>query len=501
MNTTEEKPIELTSLAAITRISNASTGLVDMKTYIRSCLVLLMTSLPLLAIANPCDDGGIGGTGIALSQGIGGTGITARSGGLGGTGITTTQKGIGGTGITNTQKGIGGTGVQAKSGIGGTGIQAQSGIGGTGIVGMITGFGSICVNGLEVHYFSNTPVDLDGKQISSQSLAIGQFVAVKATGNEQSLIADEIHAYHQITGPITAVDTASGTLKVMGQTVIANGVELNGMQIGNWVEVSGLRKDDGSVVASRIDLTTSQKNVQLVGNLTRRGNNLYLGNTKIEGLPKTAGTTNTDTRLTGVWNGNSLYVKDMTLGPVSELLEKVELFYLQGLASSNPTNGQLKLAGQHVLVTGQTQVISNDSSKNLAGRAVIVRGQMKDGKPTAETIELKQIKPDFKKQHDSQQEAAHTKTSNETGEKTSSKESREHDSIRSETKNGMTKFEKSEKHEKIDKIEKIDIPEKIEKIDKIERIDIPEKIEKIDKIERIDIPAKLERLETLEKVH
>ena len=129
-----------------------------MKNFTHSCLAILITLLSLSANANPCDDGGIGGTGIPLSRGIGGTGITANtSAGIGGTGISSAQAGIGGTGVTN-------------KGIGGTGLEANSGIGGTGIVGVITGFGSICVNGLELFYFTDTPVDLDGKKISSEAL-------------------------------------------------------------------------------------------------------------------------------------------------------------------------------------------------------------------------------------------------------------------------------------------------------------------------------------------
>src|SRR5213075_3081748 len=60
--------------------------------------------------------------------------------------------------------GTGGTGV-APGGVGGTGIGSESdngGIGGTGIVGTITGFASICVNGLEVHFSNDVPVSENG---------------------------------------------------------------------------------------------------------------------------------------------------------------------------------------------------------------------------------------------------------------------------------------------------------------------------------------------------
>jgi hypothetical protein len=56
----------------------------------------------------------------------------------------------------------------ADRGIGGTGIDdnaiqtADRGIGGTGIVGVITGFSSVCVDGLEVSYGSTTTVSMAG---------------------------------------------------------------------------------------------------------------------------------------------------------------------------------------------------------------------------------------------------------------------------------------------------------------------------------------------------
>src|SRR6185369_3233583 len=86
--------------------------------------------------------------------------------------------GLGGTGVAS--GGIGGTGIRT-GGIGGTGI-SNGGIGGTGIVGVITGFASICVNGVEVHYGADTPVLADGRQAQAGDLAVGQVVAVSASG-------------------------------------------------------------------------------------------------------------------------------------------------------------------------------------------------------------------------------------------------------------------------------------------------------------------------------
>lgn len=464
-----------------------------MKVFLRNCLVTIMTSLSLSAIAGPCDDGGIGGTGIALSRGIGGTGLTPESGGIGGTGISNIEKGIGGTGIQTPQ-----------SGIGGTGIQAENGLGGTGVIGVITGFASICVNGLEVHFYNDTPVDLDGKKISSQDLAVGHVVAVQAYGKGQSLVAHNIHAYHQITGPITALNAPKGKLSVMGQSVTINAAQLKGMQIGQWVDVSGLRKADGSVIASRIDQTKGQKIAQTVGNLTRQGNKLYLAGTRIEGLPKTTGNANVDTSLTGTWNGRSLNVKDMAKGPVSDLLQKVEAFHLQGIASGDILNGRLKLAGQHVDVTSQTKVTGKTTENSLAGKAVIVRGQMKEGKPNAQSIELQAVKTEH--DHDAKTAPDNAKQSVETAEKTSSKESDSRESSGSATVDkpmeakGSEKNKDDQKHIKVEKAEKLEKAEKIEKTEKVEKAEKLEKVEKIEKAEKVEKPEKVEKIEKIEKV-
>ncbi|MEI8119117.1 MAG: DUF5666 domain-containing protein, partial [Methylophilaceae bacterium] len=347
-----------------------------------------MINLSIAAIANPCDGGGIGGTGIESNKsGIGGTGILFEKGGIGGTGINSAQQGIGGTGIVENQ------------GIGGTGIVANQGIGGTGIVGIITGFGSICVNRLEVHYFSNTPVDLDGKQISSQALSIGQVVSIHASSHGESLVANEIHAYHQITGPISEVNVADGKLKIIGQSVITDNAQLKGLKVGQWVNVSGLRQTDGSIIASRIDKTTAQSTIHIVGFLTRQSGKVNLSGTNIEGLAESAVHPTEDTRISGVWDGKTLHVKQAKLGPVSDLLHKVDTFYIQGLASGDISSGHLRLSGQQIKVTGQTRITGSQAAEHLAGKAVVMHGQVKDGKPTVLSIEVQPIKTDHKIQH------------------------------------------------------------------------------------------------------
>ncbi len=97
------------------------------------------------SLINPTTiNGGMGGTGMPENGGMGGTGITEEHSGFGGTGAPVAQKGLGGTGSPVAEKGMGGTGISvAENNL----LPADEG--GIAIVGVITGFASICVDGVE----------------------------------------------------------------------------------------------------------------------------------------------------------------------------------------------------------------------------------------------------------------------------------------------------------------------------------------------------------------
>ena len=204
---------------------------------------LLLLVLPLSAGAeNPCASvPNASGVQLANSDaGIGGTGYSAGD-----------ESGIGGTGRTGGD----------ESGIGGTGYQGgdESGIGGTGIRGTITAFGSICVNGLRVHYDDETPVLEDGEASNTQALAIGQVVTIEATGTGDELKASKVAIQSVLAGEITAVDAKRARLTVMGQTVILPDVFTLELKVGQRVVVSGLRRGDGMIDASHVTRRTEEQ--------------------------------------------------------------------------------------------------------------------------------------------------------------------------------------------------------------------------------------------------
>lgn len=157
-----------------------------------------------------------------------------------------------------------GTPTLAERGIGGTGAPSQihvadRGIGGTGIVGVVTGFASVCVDGLEVRLDKSVPVSINGRTMTTGQLRVGQMVIIDATGplaTQNSLAqARAITVRYEVSGPIEAIDIRAGTIRVAGQAVrVPSTTWMAGrFGMGGWTSVSGLRQPDGTIFASRLD--------------------------------------------------------------------------------------------------------------------------------------------------------------------------------------------------------------------------------------------------------
>jgi hypothetical protein len=179
----------------------------------------------------------------------------------------------------------------ADRGIGGTGGPARAlnaadrGIGGTGVVGAITDAGRLCLDGLEIALGPDTVVEVDGKRLPAAALQPGQVVAVVLQGMQ----AARVGVVHAVLGPVeVANDTRMA--RIAGQPVeIATdlvGGEL--LRPGQWVAVSGLRRPDGTIVASRLD-AASPGVVSITGLVEQRGSGLAIGSAGLRGRGPVAG--------------------------------------------------------------------------------------------------------------------------------------------------------------------------------------------------------------------
>lgn len=185
--------------------------------------------------------------------------------------------------------GAGATAVLALAGCGGGGggtDVAGVGSGGTGSFasGPIHGFGSIIVGGVRYDDSAARIASDAGATASSADLRLGMVVEVNggdvatdpATGQRRAA-ASTIGVRSEIEGPISAIDTAAGTLTVLGQQVRVTPAtvfddDLRGglasLRLGQVVEIYGLLNAAGQYTATRIDDEDDARSYKLRGQVS-----------------------------------------------------------------------------------------------------------------------------------------------------------------------------------------------------------------------------------------
>ncbi|WP_422422311.1 DUF5666 domain-containing protein [Pseudomonas sp. GZD-222] len=436
-----------------------------------------------------------GATELQSPGGTGGTGV--RPGGTGGTGIQSDNGGVGGTGAPIQQRpgGTGGTG---------TPIWSPGGTGGTGIVGTITGFASICVNGMEVHFGKDVPVSVNGVAASSDHLAIGQVVAVESFASKRGLEAGRISILNVYEGPLTALPHASSPLRVMGQAVhLAQGARVaEGLRPGEPVRVSGLRNAQGEVVASRIERAPGLKDASAIGSIDRTGS--------LQGLKLGSRVAPTQEVLVrGQWSGRQLEVAQSRPDPSLPFAGRVHNVVIEGLVQGRQDQ-RLVVGGFNVTMGRETLVVGEQPARLALDQRVRVSGVLSGEREVraarvelhvdrADTPGRERSGPNNRLDDDSEQRTDHS-GSGDSGAEDSGKSGAVDHSGKTEQVEKVEQPEKEDHSGRSDKVEKVEKAEKVEKVEKVEKADKSERPEKVEKVEKADRPEKVEKVERPEKV-
>jgi len=151
------------------------------------------------------------------------------------------------------------------------------GIGRTGIsMGPISTFGSVIVNG--VRYDTSTAnFTINGAPGSQDDLSVGQVVTVSGTIDNNGVdgSADDVNFEDNVKGPVQSIDAATSQIVVLGQTVLINPetsfddsispASIDGLNVDDIVEVSGLVDADGRITATRIELKPAGTEFEVLG--------------------------------------------------------------------------------------------------------------------------------------------------------------------------------------------------------------------------------------------
>jgi hypothetical protein len=133
--------------------------------------------------------------------------------------------------------------------------------------GVITGFGSVYVNG-ERYDTDDASLTMDDRPADMSQLKVGQYVELKGHThqywNYAETSADVIRYHNVLEGPITSIDAVAGSFVALGQTVRVSldtvfgddivPASIEGLAVGDVVEVSGIVPADGLIDATRIDI-------------------------------------------------------------------------------------------------------------------------------------------------------------------------------------------------------------------------------------------------------
>lgn len=166
--------------------------------------------------------------------------------------------------------------VLVACGAGGTQVAGidRGGVRGGVAVGVVTGFGSVFVNG--VRYTTDAAlITVDGVVVTEGELALGQVVAVDAELSTPDAAANTVTVSSNAIGPVADLDAIAGSLTVLGQSVTVSNTTyfsdnpgeagLDGLTDGDIVRVSGLVDADDQVSATRIDLLAGMTRYEVQG--------------------------------------------------------------------------------------------------------------------------------------------------------------------------------------------------------------------------------------------
>lgn len=201
--------------------------------------------------------------------------------------------------------------------------------------GAITGFGSVHVNG-QRFVTTSTAFTIDGESGTQSDLRVGHMIRVhgRHRGNDDPT-ADRIEMHTEVRGPVQSTDAAANSLVVLGQTVIVDadtsfgenvtGSALSGIAVADIVEVSGARRADGAILATRIEKRGASASLRVRGTVS--GLDAATHQFSISALVVDYSSATLQRFPTGApANGDLVEVKGGTLGAGGELIARqVEL--------------------------------------------------------------------------------------------------------------------------------------------------------------------------------
>lgn len=274
--------------------------------------------------------------------------------------------------------------------------------------GVITGFGSVYVNGRRFDT-DDARFEVDDDDGDESDLRIGMIVTVYGYSDDDGEYADEIIYDNELKGPVSNIeidlaDASVKTLTILGQSVIVNSdttidddgaLTYDTIAIGDVLEVSGL-VGDGVLRATHIELQDDDDEIEIKGLIE----NLAADSFEIRGFPISYGPgTEIDDDIDVLENGLYVEVEGELDGTGTTLIaEEIEAeddgfdddageVEIEGVISNyNPGNMTFTLQG--LTIDAATAELEPDSLVLANGLYVEAEGYLLNGILIADEVEL-----------------------------------------------------------------------------------------------------------------
>jgi hypothetical protein len=288
----------------------------------------------------------------------------------------------------------------AACGGGGSSDGVTAGIDRGGIVtatGAITGFGSVHVNG--VHYVTTgATITLDDNPGTESDLRVGQIVRIEGSIGQDGLngTATRVIFDDEVEGSVQSIDLANSRLVVLGRTVQVSAQtsfddrisprSLEGLLVGDRIEVSGRVATSGVVEATRIERKAAQASVEVKGTIAALDTNarsfalsqltVSYANAQLNGFASGQPANGDRVEAFGTVNGNGVLVATRVEkeggGAAGNADEQADY---EGLITSFVSATDFAVAGQRVTTTASTTYEGGTASSLALDVPVEVEGR------------------------------------------------------------------------------------------------------------------------------
>ncbi|WP_224798310.1 DUF5666 domain-containing protein [Idiomarina abyssalis] len=139
--------------------------------------------------------------------------------------------------------------------------------------GVITGFGSVYVNG-QRYRSENAEIAVGNSPAADEAqLKVGMVVTVAASASDdgEDPDAQQIRYEEHLQGPVSFIDREAEQIEVLGQTILFDDLtefdetDIETLSVGDFIEVSGYINDEGNFYATLVELETEETEIKLKG--------------------------------------------------------------------------------------------------------------------------------------------------------------------------------------------------------------------------------------------